>query len=145
MYAGNGRTVVGIWKPSELASEGAWSLLKLAVRHGRGDGMAAVSECVCLCIAKENVRKSEYVRKDCSSAGDVAARPLRLSHCDPAAECATAKGKRATSGGVVSGGDGGGGSQEACKRPTSDFSLREEEKGRQWHMVVRNLSRQEGG
>jgi len=53
MYAGDGRTVVGIWKPRELASEDALSLLKLAVRHGRGDGMAAVSESVCLCIAKK--------------------------------------------------------------------------------------------
>jgi hypothetical protein len=46
---------VGIWKVTELAREGERSLLKLCVLLERDDGMAAVSDIVCLCMALEGV------------------------------------------------------------------------------------------
>lgn len=40
---------------TELHREGERSLLKLCVRLERDDGMAAVSDIVCLCMAQEGV------------------------------------------------------------------------------------------
>jgi hypothetical protein len=75
MYAGAGRTVVGIWNVTELASEGVLSLLKLGVLLERADdAMPAVSDSVCLCMAQEGVY-SMYagiqIRKISPTAGNI--------------------------------------------------------------------------
>src|SRR5690242_15279165 len=52
MYAGGGRTVVGIWKVTELATEGR-SLVKLGAMLERLDMMSPVSEEVWRCMVGE--------------------------------------------------------------------------------------------
>lgn len=47
--------VVGMGKVTEPASEGERSLVKLGVLLERDEGMAAVSDMVCLCMAQESV------------------------------------------------------------------------------------------
>ena len=52
MYAGNGRTVVGIWNVTQLATEGR-SLEKLGALLERLENMSPVSEEVLRCIVGE--------------------------------------------------------------------------------------------
>lgn len=53
MYAGGGRTVVGIWKVTELATEGR-SLEKLGVTLERLDIMSPASEEAWRCIVGDD-------------------------------------------------------------------------------------------
>jgi hypothetical protein len=54
IYAGDGLTLLGIWKVIELATDGL-SLLNEGARELRGEaisGVTPVSECVCRCMAR---------------------------------------------------------------------------------------------
>ena len=71
MYAGGGRTVVGIWKVTELATEGR-SLEKLSAMLGRLDIMSPVSEEVWRCMVGEG-----------AIAGSLARRSLNMGAAEP--------------------------------------------------------------